>query len=350
MKKWVALALTLTLTASMSVLASAPPNPEHLTSCEKLLVMGCWRSSAYALEKLPPPNTKSSREERMIAYWTLARYAYFTQELSESRAFFVKAQKLAQWTKLHSSPESVGNWADDVIIGDIAALDLSMHDYAAALHHADKFLSSALKNHPEFDVKSVRLMRCAALIGLNRKGEAEIALREFLASLDYAGHMPGDAMPIGPTPLSPFEAVRRVATYYARERRYEEALTLLDELEPTSQRVLATTSKDDSFNLLYASRFEPADVWYEKAIIFVAQGKDDQAEPLLRAVFNVRDKEEGIKLSRVAMRLGELYTRIGKTDEADKVAARVAIPIDKLPVYVDPVGYVFRLPEYDVLE
>lgn len=86
------------------------------------------------------------------------------------------------------------------------------------------------------------LLRCGALIGLKRNDEAEGEMRALIGRLKWNGYTPldmgqgpWDAMPFGPGVVNPYDIARRIAAYYARTGREDQARALLQLAEEKRQ-------------------------------------------------------------------------------------------------------------------
>jgi hypothetical protein len=69
---------------------------------------------------------------------------------------------------------------------------------------------------------------------------------------------------------------------------------------------------------------EPAEILDDEAAVYIAQGHDDQAEPLLRAALQMREKSPDQQMQRNLRKLVALYRRSDQMLEATDFEARAA--------------------------
>ena len=348
MKKWMVLALTPVLMLSVN---AAPVDSDEVIaramfSCNDEIKSKCWKPLADALAKAPATAEKD-KGDRAFQYWTLAKIAYFSGDFADSRKFFNTTLDLAKDVRLSDDvlpyPEALS-----LMVGlDIAALDLTEHDYASALYHIEAYVvrEKRVRKINE-EPSSAALLHCAALIGLKRTDEADALIQDFLKKLDFDAQGPLDGWPIGPQPLNPYRAARRIAAYDLRAGHFEEALNLLDDIEKKRKLKLATNSEVSSPGIPWASLVDPADILFDKAVVYLTQGQDGKAEPLLRESLATRGEKADRQTKQVLTRLAELDKRIGKNAEADELAARAAA-IHPVRTWenVDPLADTLGLPQ-----
>lgn len=326
MKKWIALALMLVITLSAKAEHSAFDDAfdRAMSSCNNGVESKCWRPLADALSKAPPGD---ENYERVFQYWMLAKLAYYSGDFADSRKFFDKTLDFAkdiQFPDDHGYPTHQDTAR--LMVGlDIAALDLSEHDYSSALHHIEAYVAfekDVRKNRDESS--SAVLLQSAALVGLKRTAEADVLLQDLVRKLDFDARGPVDGWLLGPEPMNPYSAAQRIAAYDMRAGRYEQALNLLDDIEQKRKLKLSTTSGDMRPGIPWAALVDPADILFAKAVVYLAQSKDDKAEPLLHEALAMPDKSEGRSTKRALIHLAELDKRSGKNKEAEELATRAA--------------------------
>ncbi len=298
----------------------------------------CWKPLADRLDQLKAPETKQQRQDVLIAYWMLAKAAHSVGDLYESKKIFDITLKLASDARSSGLAEEESSFIRLEIGYDRATLALSMHDYASALRDLDgvsSFIKEATQNGPEPD--SVMLSRAAALIGLGQTSEADATLGTLLKTLKYDGQSPWEGFPIGPQPLNPYETGRRIAAHYLRERRFEDALTLLETLKSEREKTLANLPNERVRGEYWARLTKAADILDDKAGVYSAMGNDDQAEQLLKASILEREKTRNRQLRSTLEQLSAVEKRKGNAAEANDLAQRAAsIKAEKAPS--DPLG------------
>ena len=298
---------------------------------------GCWKPLADRLAEKKEPVTDREFEDQLTAYWTLAKQAHQVRDFSESRRAYAIALELANFVKPHAESGSDSTTARATIKHDSAALALSMRDYTLALRDIDEYLVVQQKRHYGFEPSSASLVRCAALIGLNRMVEADKEIQDLLLRFDFGRRSPFDGPFFGPQEIDPYQATRRFAAHYLRESRYTDALAMLHMLEEKRKATLANMPKEAEPSWYLAGLLNPAEILEDKAAVYSAMGQDSRAEALLLASLRIRKKTQSLELKRVLTRLAELHTRSGHLAQAKNFANRAAaVKFDEREVLVDP--------------
>jgi hypothetical protein len=186
---------------------------------------------------------------------------------------------------------------------------------------------------------SVALQRCAALIGLKRDAEADAALEDLLKKLDFEGESPWEGVPFGPQPLDPYQTARRIAAHYMRERHFEQAMALLKMVEEKRVKTMAIKTKEPHRGEYWAATLDPADILDDEASVYVAMGRDDQAESLLMASLQQLDGATNRQMKRTLSKLAALKIRAGRQAEANDFATRAgAITLEEERPMTDPLA------------
>gem|GEM_PF-3131340 len=330
MKTWFVAVLACAMT--LSAHADSPKDNSDeigqamMTACSHGVTAKCWRPFADAIAKAAPPQSEREYEDRMVYQWMLAKFAYWAKDFSDAGRFFDATRELVKSLKPTSDPEINADTFGPMLDADIAALNLSTHDYAAALHNIEPYITLSKKLvEPDASPDGAWLLYSAALIGLNRTEEADAVLLDGLKKLQYDGLKPfEDMFPLGPPRINAYDATQRIAVYYMRSGQYQQALSLIEDLEKKRQHAIENAEKEQERRPLWASSLEPADIWFDEAIVYLAQGKDDKAEPLLRAALTQQGKYADRRTKQVLIHMSELDRRTGKNKEADEFAARAA--------------------------
>jgi tetratricopeptide (TPR) repeat protein len=313
---------------------------ESFTSCERAPKAMCWKPAAEHLQRLNSARSELERRDQLLAYYMLAKTAHLVGDLAESAQFYTTTLDLAQSVAVDRLV------MESMVKFDAAMLYLSMHDYVKALG----FLDDTLIWFATFPVSgeastSVSLLRAGALIGLNRNAEADIVLQGVLDTLNFDGTMPFEGWPVGPQPLDPFEAARRIAFHYQKVGKSEDALKLLQSLELRRLKVVPGKLLTDRMHQPWGSDLHPADILDDEAALYLAQGKDAAAEPLLLQSLALRETTAGIALRRTLNRLAALARRAGRATEADDFDSRAGLlKVNDSRQGVDPLADTLGLP------
>lgn len=342
MKKFLAVALALGI-ASSAKAATQDKNYEDAMSatyfsCRVQLQSKCWKPLADVLAQTKAPTTEQEREDQMFDYWILAKTAHWVGDFADSANFYDTTLTLAKGLKI--KPDGKGNPSDigSIVKIDLAALDLSAKDYSSAFRILDEItpLEKDLLAGDSIAV-STSFMRCAALIGLKRTAEADAALQDLLQKLDFQGESPWEGMPVGPQPIDPYDVGRRIAAYYLRIGNYDKAMATLQMIDTRRKETLAGAAQDAPRRRYWALGLAPADILDDEAAIYLAQGRDDQAESLLRTSLKMREPKADRQLKRLLTRLAALDRRKGNISEADEFLTSAAtIKADESRTGADP--------------
>lgn len=324
MKKWIVLILAFFAITPAHATPEADEFDERqlygASACVAHLESRCWKPMADRLAALKEPVTDKQLETLISAYWMLAKEAEYASDLNDSKSFYGTTLRLASGLKIKDVPPV---WMNDIILCDTVELALRMHDYALALRQIDEIMSHDL-SHQAVD-STLLFFRAAALIGLGRTTESNTVLDTLLQKLDYADAHPWEAWPLGPQPLDPYDTARRIAAYFSREHRYADALALLKMLEAKRQKTLAEAPLQPERGGYWANLVEPQDFMNDEADVYIAQGKDDEAENLLKASLALLEKRAATKQERkVLEKLAAIEKRNGKITESAEFLRRAA--------------------------
>ncbi len=191
MKQWFGMLLLASL-----ITVSGEAWSQSDSHCNAKPESGCWKSLAEQLAMLKPAGTQRELEDRVFDYWMLAKSAYLVGDFSDAGKLYDLTQKLANDVK-PPEKEEFDPQAIRLMLGlDRAALAMSIRDYASALSHLDAFNARRRNepNQPE-EMDTLQIMRCAALIGLHRKADAESCLRSLLDKLRFDAVSPVGRLP-----------------------------------------------------------------------------------------------------------------------------------------------------------
>ncbi len=323
MNKW--LALMLFVVSARAALAS-PADPKNALfeeverMCSPTPQTHCWQKAAQMLSQMSPALTEREHEDQLFAYWYLGKVAYLVGDLADARLFYDDAARV-----ISRKGPSVGK-ADSTALRaildvDEAELAKSMRDYGGTLILLDRFAAFQMNNAEQTIAAEATLMlRCGALIGLRR--HVDECLQNLLKRLDFAGDSPWGGVLIGVQPLNPYQAARRIAGYFTREGKFDQALTLIQELESARKATLARSPAQAGFRKPWAALVNPVDILDDQAAVYMAQGNDVAAEPLLREAMALSEKTPGPPLKRTLIGLAQLSLRTGRTQEAAALMAR----------------------------
>ncbi|MBI3727667.1 MAG: hypothetical protein HY254_04955 [Burkholderiales bacterium] len=331
MKNWILYSLILLLAFGDAQAASNAKDDQGLRLsdspvCTPVPVSKCWKPLADYLEKLEPPARENEYGDQLIAYITMAKLAYWARDFSDAKEINRLALELIKKRKFTGRDADLGTSLFGIMINvNSANLALSMHEYARALDYLDQYSSIWNKlGEPDGEPEELVLIRCAALIGLQRGAEAEVLLEKMLKKLNFSGQAPWEANPLGLEPVNPYDAGRRIAAHFMREGKYEKALTLLQSMELRRAQTISQMPKEPIAGGYWAAYVEPTDILDDQAAIYLKLGHDDQAEPLLRASLLEQEKKAGKRLPLVLTRLAALTRRKGQPAEADALTLRAA--------------------------
>jgi len=276
-------------------------------------------------------------------HWMMAKEAEFVGDLQDAKSIYDTVLDLTGGAK---DKDAAPTQMRAIVLCDTAELALRMHDYASSLKQLDELISYN-PNLAEGSIgNSISLFRAAALIGLSRKTEADKVLTALLQHLDYGGISPWEGWPLGPQPVSPYNVARRVAAYYVSEHRYTDALALLKELEEKRQKTLAEAPARPEPGGYWAEHVKLEDFMDDEADVYIAQGKDSEAEKLLQDSLALRKNAPATQQERYVLeKLAALEQRMGKTAESASFSQRAAALVIKTDLaWTDPLDDILGLP------
>jgi tetratricopeptide (TPR) repeat protein len=298
LRRWTMAIVAVSIAAAVQATPQAQVSAELIgtayAACKANPAPRCWAASAEQLSRLDLPKSTVDQEKRLFDFVMLGRLAHATGDYTDARLFYDRALSLAKSMKGQHREEGEANFFPMLFKLEETELAMSMRDYDAALEHIDAFLALSAKDGLRNEVQDeFSMLRCGALIGQRRKAEADRCLQTLLERLNFDGRAPWEAYPIGPQGLNPFEAARRIAAHEARERRFDSAMNLLLRIEAARENALridADAVKKEPWlpGKPWAAFVEPADIMEDKAAIFLAQGDDARAAPLLLAASTLR--------------------------------------------------------------
>ncbi|MES2298516.1 MAG: hypothetical protein V4582_15835 [Pseudomonadota bacterium] len=315
---------------------------EIFTACNGKPQSACWSSLKTRLAQLGPPKTKQEFDDQVLAYWMLAKLAHALGEFADAQSLFEATRALTQKTDTFGIRDDAHDYAALILEADMAELAISAGNHAQALAYLDRIASAS----PEtMATPPIQLLRCAALIGLKRDGLANTCLQALLAGLDFSGASPSCGLPflLGPAPTNPYQIGRRIAAYYARQGKAEQAFDLLHLLAGKRQSAISVMAKDRP-DRLWATELSAADLLEDEAAVFVSQGSDMQADASLRRAIEIREQELSPTRKRDLIQLANIGRRMGQFNEAASLQARAdalkAEPVDAAPRprLVDPLA------------
>ncbi|MFZ6708727.1 hypothetical protein [Undibacterium sp. TC9W] len=331
MKKWIVYSLVLLLAFDRAQAAENTKNNQKTQFddspvCEPVPVSKCWKRFGDYLQKAKPPASEREFGDQLVAYVTLAKLAYWARDFSDAKKFNLLALKFSKQTKFAVRDADMSASLFGAMINiNLANLALSKHEYAEALGYLDQYSFIWEKlSKPDGEPDELVLMRCAALIGMQRGSEAEILLEQLLKKLNFSGQAPWEASPLMLVlePLNPYEAGRRIAAHFIRDGKHEKALALLQSMEQKRTETISQMPEEPMPGGYWATLGEPTALLDDQAAIYLKLGRDAEAEPLLRASLLVPEKKSGKKLPLVLTRLAELSRRKGQIAEADALMLR----------------------------
>lgn len=292
--------------------------------CEPVPVSKCWKRLADYLEKAKPPQNEREFGDQLFSYIMMAKLAYWARDFSDAKEINRLALDLSKKRKFTGRDADMSASIVGIMINiNLANLALSTRGYAEALGYLDQYSSTWEKmGKPDGEPDELVLMRCAALIGLQRAREAEVLLEQLLKKLNFSGRAPWEANPIGLEPVNPYESGRRIAAHFMREGKHEKALAMLQSMEQKRTETIPQMPEEPMPGGYWATLGEPTALLDDQAAIYLKLGRDAEAEPLLRASLLVPEKKSGKKLPLVLTRLAELSRRKGQITEADALMLR----------------------------
>ncbi|MFZ6678985.1 hypothetical protein [Undibacterium sp. Tian12W] len=348
MKKWIVYSLMLLFAFDLAQAADNTKNNQEAQLdnspvCEPVPVSKCWKRLADYLQKAKPPASEREFGDQLVAYVMLAKLAYWARDFSDAKKFNLLALKFSKQTKFAVRDADMSASLFGAMINiNLANLALSKHEYAEALGYLDQYSFIWEKlSKPDGEPDELVLMRCAALIGLQRGSEAEILLEQLLKKLNFSAQAPWEESPLMLVlePFNPYEAGRRIAAHFMREGKYEKALALLQTMEQRRTETIAQMPEDPMPGGYWATHGEPTALLDDQAVIYLKLGRDTEAEPLLRASLLVQEKKAGKRLPLVLIRLAELTRRKGQIAEANALILRAkAIPRQDQWEKIDPLA------------
>ncbi|MFZ6745393.1 tetratricopeptide repeat protein [Undibacterium sp. JH2W] len=309
--------------------------------CTPVPVSKCWKRLADYLEKAKPPENEREFGDQLFSYIMMAKLAYWAKDFADAKEINQLALEFSKKRKFTGRDADMSASLFGVMINiNLANLALSKHEYAEALNYLDQYSSIWEKlGEQGGEPGELVLMRCAALIGMQRGSEAEVLLEQLLKKLNFSGQAPWEANPIGLEPVNPYEAGRRIAAHFMREGKYDKVLALLQSMEQRRTQTISQMSKDPVAGGYWAIHGEPTALLDDLAAIYLKLGRDAEAEPLLRASLLVQEKNAGKRLPLLLTRLAELSRRKGQLAEADALMLRAkAIPRQEQWERIDPLA------------
>lgn len=298
---------------------------EAMTVCAPPSEHGCWKPFAEHVAQLKPATNEKERDAQLFIYWMLSKTTERMGDYADSAKYLAATLDLAKAIPPQKTNRDISSdFMSAAIKVDIAELDLIVKDYSGALSNLDDFITAMRRGPKEGEMPEVvTLRRCAALIGLNRSSEADLALQRLLEKLDFDGRSPWEGWPFVPPPVSPYDAARRIAAHWTREGKYEQALALLQTIQTKRQRAIAHHAEETEPGTLWAIGVSEADILDDEAVVYLAQRRDDPAESLLRTSLQTSEKDADKHLTRTLTMLAALERRKGAIAEADALVARI---------------------------
>lgn len=292
---------------------------------------------------MPVPSNENEYEEQLFATWILAKYAHYVGDYSDSQAYFQRAIEQAKELEPHDK-QFDPQYAVVAVKSDAAALAVSMHDYSLALKYLDEYQNVATRfRKDDADVDSTSLLRCAALIGLNRNNEVDKLVEHLIRNFDYVrGRAPWEAFPFGPTAIDPYKAARRIAGYYYRERRYNEALDLLANVESYRVDAINVVSAQPMPGRPWAQQQHPAAILEDEVTVLIGMNQISKAAEVMEEALNRRKNDSGLELKRDYIKSAKIALKLNQPKHAEQYSLMAdRVQISEKDYWLDPLADTF---------
>lgn len=262
-----------------------------LEDCYQRPRSNCWRPAADLLEQ----QTDMKTDLKGFDFLSLSLLARRAGDFSDAYRLLARAkEELARAAATMPVAGTDGTNNFELIFKYLAAqIQLAGRDYEGALINLQH---AAVGDFGNADM--VLLSRAAALIGLGRDSEAEPILRSLQKKLPLdsgRGFCATGILP-GMDELNPYDVGRRIAAFYFRTGKAQEALSMLQVLEQARVKNLRT---GDDPSQPWAALIDPKSLLEDQAIVLHAMGNQSVAMP--------RPDKQEIALDQLAATLPLLH-------------------------------------------